>query len=157
MLVLQLYINNNNDDTSKIKTYVGDDGLIHFTNSAGADSVLPFNSGVSKISISYLSAYNYNGTNESTAEGRLYLTDLDPFTSLYIGSTSAAFNNLFIYGYNSSGTSTTLYSYSGGPLNTSTISNKSFDITNYVRLDIFISRYSNGGTKYATINNIVIS
>lgn len=30
---------------SKINTYVGSDGNIHFTNSAGADSVLPFSKG----------------------------------------------------------------------------------------------------------------
>ena len=32
---------------SKINTYVGSDGKIHFTNSAGADSALPFSSGPS--------------------------------------------------------------------------------------------------------------
>ena len=35
-----------NDDTSKIKTYVGSDGLIHFIDRNGADSVLNFNKGV---------------------------------------------------------------------------------------------------------------
>ena len=105
-----------------------------------------------------MSTYNFNGTDESTADARLHLTDIDPFTSLYIGSTSAAFTQLFIYGYNSSGASTTLYSYSGGESNTSTISNKSFNITNYTELYIAIGRYSSSGAKkYATINNIVIS
>ena len=32
------------DDTSKIKTYVGKDGQIHFTDVTGADTVLPFSS-----------------------------------------------------------------------------------------------------------------
>ena len=39
-----------NDDTSKIKTYVGTDGKLHFVNKAGADSVLNFSSGGSDIS-----------------------------------------------------------------------------------------------------------
>ena len=34
-----------NDDTSNIKTYIGTDGLIHFTNKDGADTVLNFNKG----------------------------------------------------------------------------------------------------------------
>ena len=34
-----------NDDTSKIKTYVGTDGLLHFVDKAGADTVLNFNKG----------------------------------------------------------------------------------------------------------------
>ena len=33
-----------NSNASKIKTYVGDDGKLHFVNSAGADTVLPFSS-----------------------------------------------------------------------------------------------------------------
>ena len=32
------------DDTSKIKTYVGEDGNLHFIDWTGADSVLPFSS-----------------------------------------------------------------------------------------------------------------
>ena len=32
-----------NDDTSKINVYVGDDGKLHFVDSEGADSALPFN------------------------------------------------------------------------------------------------------------------
>lgn len=39
------------DDTSKIKTYVGSDGLIHFTNKDGADSVLPFSRAESDVTI----------------------------------------------------------------------------------------------------------
>ena len=38
-------LNNYLDDTSKIKTYVGEDGQIHFTDVTGADSVLPFSKG----------------------------------------------------------------------------------------------------------------
>ena len=34
-----------NDDTSNIKTYVGSDGLLHFIDKDGADSVLNFNKG----------------------------------------------------------------------------------------------------------------
>ena len=36
------------DDTSKIKTYVGSDGKLHFVNKAGADTVLNFSSGAIK-------------------------------------------------------------------------------------------------------------
>lgn len=49
---------------SKINTYVGSDGKIHFTNSAGADSVLPFKSsseGYPKSSYSYYSAVSGAG------------------------------------------------------------------------------------------------
>ena len=40
-----IYFYNYSDDTSKIKTYVGEDGQIHFTDVTGADSVLPFSKG----------------------------------------------------------------------------------------------------------------
>ena len=36
---------NSLDETSKIRTYVGSDGKLHFVNKAGADTVLNFNSG----------------------------------------------------------------------------------------------------------------
>ncbi len=42
-----------NDDTSKINTYVGDDGLIHFTNKDGADTVLNFSKGNEILFIEY--------------------------------------------------------------------------------------------------------
>ena len=39
-----------NSNGSKIKTYVGDDGAIHFTDWTGADTVLNFSSGaISKV------------------------------------------------------------------------------------------------------------
>lgn len=36
---------------TQIKTYVGEDGKLHFINSAGADTVIPFNSGYKEIAI----------------------------------------------------------------------------------------------------------
>ena len=44
MLQLELF-SNIPDDTAKINVYVGDDGKLHFVDSEGADSVLPFSSG----------------------------------------------------------------------------------------------------------------
>ena len=58
VIVLQLglfHLNINPDDTSKIKTYVGEDGKIHFVDRTGADSVLPFNKGGSTVE--YISVY----------------------------------------------------------------------------------------------------
>ena len=60
-------MNGISDDTSKINTYVGDDGLIHFTNKDGADTVLNFSKGnnityIETISI-FCIAVNYNGNN----------------------------------------------------------------------------------------------
>ena len=37
------------DDTSKIKTYVGSDGKIHFINKAGADTALNFSKGGTEL------------------------------------------------------------------------------------------------------------
>lgn len=36
---------------TQIKTYVGEDGKLHFINSAGADTVIPFNSGYKEVAI----------------------------------------------------------------------------------------------------------
>ena len=38
-----------NSNLSKVKTYVGNDGKIHFVNSAGADTALNFSSGLKNI------------------------------------------------------------------------------------------------------------
>ena len=56
------------DDCSNINTYVGEDGLIHFTNSAGADTVLNFSSGVNikTSTVSASAATVKNGTKSTT-------------------------------------------------------------------------------------------
>ena len=46
-------MNGISDDTSKINTYVGDDGLIHFTNKDGADTVLNFSKGTDVLIIPF--------------------------------------------------------------------------------------------------------
>ena len=45
---------------SKVKTYVGSDGKLHFVNSAGADTALNFSSGLSDSK--YATLFNGNGT-----------------------------------------------------------------------------------------------
>lgn len=40
-----------NRSLTQIKTYVGEDGKLHFINSAGADTVIPFNSGYKEVAI----------------------------------------------------------------------------------------------------------
>ena len=59
---LHTEVNEINSNLSNINVYVGkDDGKLHFVDSEGADSVLPFSTGISEI---YLSAYShwYNST-----------------------------------------------------------------------------------------------
>ncbi len=49
--MLLLFKLQQNDDTSNIKTYVGEDGLLHFIDKAGADTALNFNKGINITSI----------------------------------------------------------------------------------------------------------
>ena len=44
-------ISENTRSLTQIKTYVGKDGNLHFINSAGADTVIPFNSGYKEVAI----------------------------------------------------------------------------------------------------------
>lgn len=44
-------INEQSQSLTQIKTYVGEDGKLHFINSAGADTVIPFNSGYKEVAI----------------------------------------------------------------------------------------------------------
>ena len=71
------------DDTSKIKTYVGSDGKLHFINKAGADTVLNFNKGIEKIA--NFSNTNTLATNLSKGFYLVHLTKAN--TMLYGGIT----------------------------------------------------------------------
>lgn len=57
-----------NQKINKVKTYVGSDGKLHFTDASGADSVLPFSSGLSKAysSTSKTSSKSYTITADGT-------------------------------------------------------------------------------------------
>ena len=48
---------------SKVKTYVGSDGKLHFVNSAGADSVLNFSSATKRFREAYKYIHNSNNLN----------------------------------------------------------------------------------------------
>ena len=63
------YSNIFTDDCTKIKTYVGDDGKLHFVDRTGADSVLPFSSGGGLTLLTTGSGngtYTYTGNDAST-------------------------------------------------------------------------------------------
>lgn len=80
-----------NDDTSKIKTYVGEDGQIHFTDVTGADSVLPFskNNGVESINIS---SYNITSSNILHSNG----TQLSSASSFVLSNIERKYSKLYI-------------------------------------------------------------
>ena len=65
---LEIFINIIPDETSKIKTYVGSDGKLHFVDRTGADSVLPFssNEGVIKEKFKGTVSINVNMYNKTT-------------------------------------------------------------------------------------------
>lgn len=44
-------INEQSQSLTQIKTYVGEDGKLHFVDSTGADTVIPFNSGYKEVAI----------------------------------------------------------------------------------------------------------
>lgn len=52
-----------NTNLAKVKTYVGTDGKLHFINSAGADTVLPFNRGATVVYLG--TGYSFNVTGYS--------------------------------------------------------------------------------------------
>ena len=56
---------NSPDDTSKIKTYIGDDGNIHFVDRTGADTVLPFNNSSNSLIGECFILTGYNGSTYS--------------------------------------------------------------------------------------------
>ena len=60
------------DDTSKIKTYVGTDGLIHFTNKDGADSVLNFNKGKEYKNIKIVDTITNKNTKNVSLSTEIY-------------------------------------------------------------------------------------
>ncbi len=42
-----------NRSLTNVRTYVGEDGKLHFVNSTGADTVIPFNSGYKEVAIAF--------------------------------------------------------------------------------------------------------
>lgn len=71
MFQLNKNLQNTNTNISKIKTYVGSDGKLHFVDSAGADSVLPFNKDI-KLSQFKISYTNVSYTDIETKVGYYY-------------------------------------------------------------------------------------
>ena len=100
-------MNGISDDTSKINTYVGDDGLIHFTNKDGADTVLNFNSGNGKYIIDMISASWSRSATYSSRTSKSYYPCFSLPKELEINLTvtvsypaNGAGSNYKIYGYN---------------------------------------------------------
>ena len=60
------------DDTSKIKTYVGSDGKLHFVNKAGADTVLNF-SGVPTFTYVVGKVASYSSISFNLEKDKTYL------------------------------------------------------------------------------------
>lgn len=80
-----------NNSLTKVKTYVGDDGKLHFIDSAGADSVLPFSTTGNYGSFTFDSSGNITIT-----------TDQEPteVVALYKSKSSSIYNHQAYYNKN---------------------------------------------------------
>ena len=88
-----------NSKVSKVKTYVGSDGKLHFVNSAGADTALNFSSKAScNLTISITSSsYAHVGDYHIYADqGGAKLTGSITI-SIANGAASISSNNLYLY------------------------------------------------------------
>lgn len=111
---------------SEIKTvnvYVGSDGKLHFVNSGGADSVLPFSQ---KATITFKTELH------STGWGITRISKPDGYSSVdaYLSRGSGS-----VYGYTSSDTDS---SY-GANLGALTTSKQTFDVSKYVEIGIRVN------------------
>lgn len=96
-----------NSNLSKVKTYVGEDGKLHFIDSAGADSVLPFSGGWEEIKVVTLTSnltidigrkpkelfVGWSGTNVTTSEFNLFSYYNEDFTSYSFGAAGVTIND----------------------------------------------------------------
>ena len=70
----------------KVKTYVGSDGKLHFTDASGADSVLPFSSGAKTVTLDLImTGYTENRVSSIDVSG--YKTAEVAYTVDILGGT----------------------------------------------------------------------
>ena len=76
-------------NASNINTYVGEDGKIHFTNSAGADSVLNFSSGITLKAQSFaVNVARYQSKSVTCNGGNILYVAVSSYNYYYNGSQS---------------------------------------------------------------------
>ena len=114
---------------SEIKTvnvYVGSDGKLHFVNSGGADSVLPFSQ---KATITFKTELHSAG---NTGWGITRISKPDGYSSVdaYLSQGSGS-----VYGYTSSDTDSPY----GANLGALTTSKQTFDVSKYVEIGIRVN------------------
>ena len=109
------------------------------TDSAGADTVIPFKKGVQPMTFSKTESYN---TTDTTYFGESYSYGVDNFTSMTIAVTNVqtAYNfTVSVYGKKADETVDTLVSKGW---NTSSLATKTVDISEYVTVTISINQTS---------------
>lgn len=89
-------------DLSMVRTYVGNDGKLHFVNSAGADTVLPFNIDVSSKIIELIGSSKYidffvsESQNIGVVNGAQYLVcDIGQYNEKISFKSGCTINNAF--------------------------------------------------------------
>ena len=89
---------NIHDDTSKIKTYVGSDGKLHFVNKAGADTVLNFSGAKNLLNIE-LAVYTMAA---SAYYGNMYnsIIPCEQYKKIKIRTVEDGSLTLYLYGGN---------------------------------------------------------
>ena len=97
-------MNQLSSETDRIRVYVGSDGKLHFVNKAGADSVLPFSSGVR---INRLESSNGDGNNSNSVAqitisnathieiGAIGLNNPDHYNTTMLCSITAGDENIY--------------------------------------------------------------
>ena len=92
-----------NDETNKINVYVGNDGKIHFTNKAGADSVLPFSKGtegfVETFTLPNIKLGAYNNGSTSVATSNMYIP-LYGMNTVSFSITKNPYSSWYVYDHN---------------------------------------------------------
>ena len=132
-------LQNTNTNISKIKTYVGSDGKLHFVDSEGADTIIPFKKGIVPMTFSKTEAYS---TTDTTYFGESYVYSIDNFKSMTISVTNVqtAYNfSVTVSGKKADGTSKTLASKGW---NTSSLGSTTVDISEYVTISVHINQTS---------------
>lgn len=101
-------------DLGKVNTYVGSDGKLHFTNSAGADTVLPFKS-ASDVKYKDFSGYSFSTTaSELGAEKIIGCGMLSCAFSTSVDNSNWSYNFDGNTSYNDTSASGTLTRSNGG-------------------------------------------
>lgn len=112
-----------NSEIKTVNVYVGSDGKLHFVNSGGADSVLPFSQ---KATITFKTELH------STGWGITRISKPDGYSSVdaYLSRGSGS-----VYGYTSSDTDSPY----GANLGALTTSKQTFDVSKYVEIGIRVN------------------